>query len=306
MVAAAGLRPAVLEQLYTRLGVGAAPDAAAGAGKKPKGKGEDRALTPPKWVTEAAAAGRALSPPSAGAAAGRASPAPPRVSDGAMRETASSAARRLATAAAAAAAASTPGSASKAQRARTAGSPSVAGGPRPAPPRAAGAPRARAAAPAAVRRGGSSVTLAGDLPPAPEILVLSERDLKSEFDKIISVFADGGSVTADWNVRIDAMVALEGLARGPAPHQFEEAFDETLKQLKGPLGEQLLDRRSAISRQASHVLAVLSKVLGPRFDAFAAAMLPLLFKIVVVTVQVVAEVRVCLQARRRSILIEVG
>lgn len=45
-------------------------------------------------------------------------------------------------------------------------------------------------------------------------------------------------------------------------------------------------RRSAVSRQACHLISVLSEHMGPRLEPLALAFLPALFKVVVITVQV--------------------
>ena len=45
-------------------------------------------------------------------------------------------------------------------------------------------------------------------------------------------------------------------------------------------------RRSAVSRQACHLLCVLAATLGARFEPLALAFLPALFKVLVITVQV--------------------
>lgn len=45
-------------------------------------------------------------------------------------------------------------------------------------------------------------------------------------------------------------------------------------------------RRSAVSRQACHVISVMAQSLGTRFEGLAMAFLPVLFKVLVITVQV--------------------
>lgn len=165
-------------------------------------------------------------------------------------------------------------------------------------------PRSAGTAPAAggggaSRRGGfmdgGGVGMSGELPQAPPLEVASERELRGEMDGILSIFtgADGGA--ADWQKRIGALLALEGLVKSGAAEEYEEVFDESLRLLRGAMGEQLLDRRSAVSRQACHVLGVLSRALGARFDSFAAAMVPLLFKVRLV----VLERRACKRAAAR-------
>ncbi len=45
-------------------------------------------------------------------------------------------------------------------------------------------------------------------------------------------------------------------------------------------------RRSAVSRQACQLICVLSQALGSQFDSLAVQILPALFKVLVITVQV--------------------
>jgi hypothetical protein len=66
-------------------------------------------------------------------------------------------------------------------------------------------------------------------------------------------------------------------------------FPLLLKQLVGPLSLQLADRRSSIVKQACHLLNLLSKELQNDFDTFAESFIPMLFKLVVITVLVIAE-----------------
>jgi hypothetical protein len=66
-------------------------------------------------------------------------------------------------------------------------------------------------------------------------------------------------------------------------------FPLLLKQLVGPLSLQLADRRSSIVKQACHLLNLLSKELQNEFDTFAESFIPMLFKLVVITVLVIAE-----------------
>uniref|UniRef100_A0A2P2MUJ3 CLIP-associated protein isoform X1 n=2 Tax=Rhizophora mucronata TaxID=61149 RepID=A0A2P2MUJ3_RHIMU len=62
-----------------------------------------------------------------------------------------------------------------------------------------------------------------------------------------------------------------------------------LKQLVGLLSTQLSDRRSSIVKQACHLLCFLSKELLGDFEACAEMFIPVLFKLVVITVLVIAE-----------------
>ncbi|RVX19154.1 CLIP-associated protein [Vitis vinifera] len=66
-------------------------------------------------------------------------------------------------------------------------------------------------------------------------------------------------------------------------------FRGLLKQLVGPLSIQLSDRRSSIVKQTCHLLIFLSKELLGDFESCAEMFIPVLFKLVVITVLVIAE-----------------
>jgi CLIP-associating protein 1/2 len=67
------------------------------------------------------------------------------------------------------------------------------------------------------------------------------------------------------------------------------SFLMLLKQLVPPLSTQLSDRRSSIVKQACHLLNILSKELLGDFEPCAELFIPMLFKLVVITVLVIAE-----------------
>ncbi|KAI3843578.1 hypothetical protein MKW92_019355 [Papaver armeniacum] len=102
--------------------------------------------------------------------------------------------------------------------------------------------------------------------PVDPIKVYSEKELVREFDKIGSILVP----EKDWSVRIAAMQRVEGLIFGGATDY--PCFPALLKQLVPPLSTQLSDRRSSIVKQAC-----------------AEMFIPVLFKLVVITVLVIAE-----------------
>ncbi|XP_057483646.1 CLIP-associated protein isoform X2 [Actinidia eriantha] len=119
--------------------------------------------------------------------------------------------------------------------------------------------------------------------PIDPIKVYSEKELIREFEKISSTLVPD----KDWSIRIGAMQRFEGLVIGGATDY--PSFRGLLKQLVGPLSTQLADRRSSIVKQACHLLCFLSKELLGDFEACAEAFIPVLFKLVVITVLVIAE-----------------
>ncbi|KAK1420589.1 hypothetical protein QVD17_22304 [Tagetes erecta] len=119
--------------------------------------------------------------------------------------------------------------------------------------------------------------------PIDPIRVYSEKELIREFEQIASTLVP----EKDWSLRIGAMQRVEGLVIGGATNY--PSFRGLLKQLVGPLSTQLADRRSSIVKQACHLLNFLSKELLGDFEALAEIFIPALFKLVVITVLVIAE-----------------
>ncbi|KAL4326142.1 hypothetical protein GQ457_11G003460 [Hibiscus cannabinus] len=119
--------------------------------------------------------------------------------------------------------------------------------------------------------------------PVDPIKVYSEKELIREFDKISSNLVP----EKDWSVRIAAMQRVEGLVLGGAADY--PCFRGLLKQLVSPLSTQLSDRRSSIVKQACHLLSFLSMELLGDFETCAEIFIPVLFKLVVITVLVIAE-----------------
>ncbi|GLI59247.1 hypothetical protein VaNZ11_001093 [Volvox africanus] len=140
-----------------------------------------------------------------------------------------------------------------------------------------------------VKRGGfkdgGGVTFDGDLPLATPIPITSERDLRMELEVATATLAQAPN--ADWQARMSAMQRVEGLVLGGAVDW--ECFHEALKGLAQALSQQFKERRSTIARQACHLIGVLARVLGPRFEPHVLLLLPTLFGVLVITVAVMSE-----------------
>ncbi|XP_061341424.1 CLIP-associated protein [Gastrolobium bilobum] len=119
--------------------------------------------------------------------------------------------------------------------------------------------------------------------PIDPIKVYSDKELVREIEKIASTLVP----EKDWSIRIAAMQRVEALVIGGAADY--ASFRGLLKQLVGPLSTQLSDRRSTIVKQACHLLCFLSKEHLGDFEACAEMFIPVLFKLVVITVLVIAE-----------------
>ncbi|KAK4351658.1 hypothetical protein RND71_030971 [Anisodus tanguticus] len=153
--------------------------------------------------------------------------------------------------------------------------------------------------------------------PVDPIKVYLEKELIREFENIGSTLVP----EKDWSIRIAAMQRVEALVIGVASSYVVSLLIKTvslliktvqlimhaifysvplgaadyscfrglLKQLVSPLNTQLSDRRSSIIKQACHLLNFLSKELLGDFEACAEMFIPVLFKLVVITVLVIAE-----------------
>ncbi|CAL5057134.1 unnamed protein product [Urochloa decumbens] len=119
--------------------------------------------------------------------------------------------------------------------------------------------------------------------PVEPIRVHSEKELVRDLEKIASAL----NPEKDWSIRIAVMQRIEALVYGGA--MGHPSFLMLLKQLVPLLSSQLSDRRSSIVKQACHLLNVLSKELLDDFEPCAEIFIPVLFKLVVITVLVIAE-----------------
>ncbi|KAE8726468.1 CLIP-associated protein, putative isoform 2 [Hibiscus syriacus] len=111
----------------------------------------------------------------------------------------------------------------------------------------------------------------------------SEKELIREMEKIACML----SAENDWSVRMAAMRRVEALVVGGAFGY--PCFHALLKQLVVPLCTQLSDRRSSIVKQACHLLCFLLKELLGDFEACSEMFIPVLLKLVVITVLIIAE-----------------
>ncbi|KAJ7546013.1 hypothetical protein O6H91_08G020200 [Diphasiastrum complanatum] len=122
--------------------------------------------------------------------------------------------------------------------------------------------------------------------PVDPIAVYSEKELSREIERIAGTLAP----EQDWSVRMAAMRRMEALVAGGASDY--ASFAVLLRQLVGPLSVQLGDRRSSIVKQACHLLSTLSRELLADFEPCAESFIPVLLKLVIITVQMLRNCRV--------------
>ncbi|TYG52992.1 hypothetical protein ES288_D09G073000v1 [Gossypium darwinii] len=131
--------------------------------------------------------------------------------------------------------------------------------------------------------------------PIVPVTLNSEKELIREMEKIACMLV----AENDWSVRIAAMQRVEAFVIGGATSY--PCFHALLKQLVAPLRTQLSDRRSSIVKQACHLLCFLSKELLGDFEACSEMFIPVLFKLVVITVLIIAEsADTCIKAMLRN------
>jgi hypothetical protein len=114
------------------------------------------------------------------------------------------------------------------------------------------------------------------------VLIVSERDLAAELDPMALPL---NGTTHDWQQRVGMLLRLQGLAAGCPPH-LHDALSDALRALRDQLMKQIEDRRSAVSKTACAALAALSAALGLRFAEHLLYFLPVLFRVLPITVQV--------------------
>eukprot|EP00928_Gymnodinium_smaydae_P042112 TRINITY_DN2840_c0_g2_i2.p1 TRINITY_DN2840_c0_g2~~TRINITY_DN2840_c0_g2_i2.p1 ORF type:complete len:979 (+),score=165.24 TRINITY_DN2840_c0_g2_i2:73-2937(+) len=141
-----------------------------------------------------------------------------------------------------------------------------------------------------VRRGSGSAdggaALAVDLRPAKDLKVVrceTARELAKEFDAIQRTLAD---TRGEWKERVGALKRLQSLTLGCAQ---ADSFVTLVMRLREALAVHVQDLRSSVARETCTALFVLVHTLGAEFEPLALALLPALFKISLVTVQIISE-----------------
>ena len=130
----------------------------------------------------------------------------------------------------------------------------------------------------------AAVVADGLVPPPPE-RISNEHELK----RAMHAAARDLHPEQDWLKRIAAMVRLEAIALGGGSVAFEDAFTSALGKAKEAITAQVNDRRSAVVKQASHLLAALARHATASFEPYAEHFIMSLLKTTVITVGVIAE-----------------
>eukprot|EP00854_Cymbomonas_tetramitiformis_P005528 gene5528-6705_t len=143
---------------------------------------------------------------------------------------------------------------------------------------AADSPSHRAARPSMLDAG--TVAKARNVKP---IRVHSEREMEREFQAI----AKGLQPENDWQARIALLERIEGMVLGAGGEY--DSLPSLLRTLRDAIIAQLVDRRSAVVKQACQLLIFLASYVGHDIDSLVEFSLPTLFKILPITVQIMTE-----------------
>lgn len=135
---------------------------------------------------------------------------------------------------------------------------------------------------------GGGVTNDGSITNVEPIHLKSSHDLQNALEDIKEALMD---TTEKWQSRMDYMMKLEGIILGNGKKY--DLLPQMLNHMKTCFIEQVLDRRSAVSRQACHLLTLLSEHMGSAADNIVEHLVPILFKVVVISVQVQADAAHC-------------
>lgn len=132
----------------------------------------------------------------------------------------------------------------------------------------------------------------GELPIAAEIFIDSERQLSEEFKTITETL----NPKFDWEKRVKSLLRLEGIVKGGAATQFA-SFPDHACALHTALTTQLQDRRSAVSRQACHIISFIVQQCGFQVEPLAVSLQPALLKAPAMSINIVTEAaEACLSA----------
>jgi len=124
----------------------------------------------------------------------------------------------------------------------------------------------------------------GELPIAPELFLESERQLPEEIREI----SEALNPKSGWERRVTALLKLEGLVKGGAASSFA-SFNDLACSLHAELTPQLQDRRSAVSRQACHVISVLVQACGIKIEPLVVSLQPALLRAPAMSITIVTE-----------------
>ena len=119
---------------------------------------------------------------------------------------------------------------------------------------------------------------------AAPVVMGSAHELEGEFAKFNKLVSDD---RADWEARVNANKRIRGLVAGQADG--EPPFVELVRDAAGTFAAGIRDLRSQVSKETCITVALLSNVLGTRFEAVAKVCAPVLLKQCSINVKVMSQ-----------------
>lgn len=114
--------------------------------------------------------------------------------------------------------------------------------------------------------------------------IYNERDLTKEMDAIANILSNE---KADWKPKCDSLIKLQGMIYAGA-YQYE-SFVPLIGKMKAHISSQLLNLRSALCKEACNAVAIMAIALQNGFEGLAEFFIPVLFKMIINTVNVISE-----------------
>lgn len=118
--------------------------------------------------------------------------------------------------------------------------------------------------------------------------IRTEKDLEKEVIEISKVLKD--TSTVDWKERVKSMENLQGIVLSDGCVEME-TFPKLIEKLVRPLVAQLMDLRSAVTKEASLTVRIMAQSLQNDFNSVAAKLMDSngLFKLVSSATKMMSE-----------------
>jgi CLASP N terminal len=118
--------------------------------------------------------------------------------------------------------------------------------------------------------------------------IRTEKDLEKEILEVCRILKD--TTTSDWKDRVKAMETIQSIALTDRCTELP-TFLKLVEKLVRPLTNQLMDLRSAVTKEASNTVRVMVQTLGEDFKSLATKFMhsSALFKLVCSATKIISE-----------------
>ncbi len=118
--------------------------------------------------------------------------------------------------------------------------------------------------------------------------IKAEKELEKEIIEISKTLKD--TTTKDWKDRTKAMQTLQGIVLSERCVELEN-FSKLIEKLVRPLVAQLMDLRSAVTKEASRTVRIMAQSLESDFNSLAVKLMDSngLFKLVSCATKIISE-----------------